>query len=196
MSLSCDAAALIEEDLDRDGASLRRLAGMSSVISPWKARDTASAFSSPVTRKTICLAERIVGSVIVTRSTKGSSPAGPLAARSILDERAAASRGRARRCDRPARARAASGRARRRRAPRRARARASGGGSSPRIRWISRGGCLEPVEQRLLREPVVRALVVRRHAPLVAPPERRRRPQSGCERRRPLVRTRPASSRR
>ena len=50
---------------------------------------------------------------------------------------------------------------------------ASAGSSSPRIRCTSRGCRLEPVEQRLLREPVVRALVVRRHAALVAPPEAR-----------------------
>ena len=61
--------------------SLRRVAGMSSVIAPWKARDTASALASPVTRKAIVREDRNVGMVMVTRSTHGSRPAGPLVAR-------------------------------------------------------------------------------------------------------------------
>ena len=39
---------------------------------------TASALSAPVTRRTSRFAESSIGSVIVTRSTNGSRPAGPL----------------------------------------------------------------------------------------------------------------------
>ena len=49
---------------------------------------------------------------------------------------------------------------------------ATPGGSSPRIRWIAPGRTRRRREQVLVREAVVRALVVGRHAPLVAPPER------------------------
>src|SRR6476620_6714389 len=78
---SLDAAGASRKASMRTGARRTSDAGTSEVISAPKALATASAFSAPVTRKTIRRAERSSGSVMVTRSTKGSSPAGPLTAR-------------------------------------------------------------------------------------------------------------------
>ena len=64
----------------------------------------------------------------------------------------------------------------RRRARRSYSAAAASPPSSPRMRCTSAGSALEPVEKRLAGEQVVRALVVRRHAALVAPPEPRPAP--------------------
>src|SRR5207247_1699554 len=74
------------------GASPERRSdpGTAGVMSPLKARKTASAFDSPVTRKAIRRADRSVGSVIVTRSTCGSRPGGPDAALVAPPERDAA----------------------------------------------------------------------------------------------------------
>ena len=140
-------------------------------------------------------AERIVGSVIVTRWTNGSSPAGPsrraavahLQLRRAREERchvAVAARGRAAR----SRARRPPGPGRIRPRRRRAGARRGSGGSRS-------GRASQAADQVLVRQAVVRALVVRRHAPLVAPPERDAAPvglELGGRARRPA----PASSRR
>ena len=138
---------------------------------------TASAFPSPVTMKTTSGADDSTGTVIVTRSTNGSSLASAATARRSRSSSVGCVRERARPCGRPARCpsrtkssshvrRAAASYSSRGRPRRRAR---RGSGAPPRRR-------LEPVEQRLAREPVVRALVVGRDAALVAPPERGRAP--------------------
>src|SRR5262249_11997184 len=75
------AAAPSDQTSIGTDASRKRLAGTSRVISPPKAPATASALSAPATWTTIRRDDRIAGIVIVTRSTHGSSPAGPLVAR-------------------------------------------------------------------------------------------------------------------
>ena len=125
----------------------------------------------------MCLAARIVGIVIVTRSTNGSRPAGPLVARRSSTaswgepgkeggEMAVRAQAEQQQIELDALERLVElvGRLGRRQL-------AADPMHLGRVRF-------DPVEQRLGGEPVVRQLVVRRHAALVPPPQRDE-PQSG-----------------
>ena len=161
------------EDHDRpavaraDPARRRRVArGGSS-----NARVTASAFSSPVTRKRTQSAFASIGGVIVTRVTHGSRPgSAAIASRSRSCRPGACGKSDAVWPSGPdaediqAQPHAARAPRRTRRRPLPGRAR-RGCGARPRAARSS------AVEQRALRHRVVRALVVGRHAALVAPPQ-------------------------
>ena len=192
---SLDAAAASRKTSTGTGASRTRLAGHLAEISPReRACDGVRLVARRSTRKTIRLAARIVGSVIVTRSTHGSSPAGPLVAR----------RSSTTSCGEPGKSDAMwpSG-------PSPSSSRSSSTSCECVVELVGGLGRrqlaadpvhlgrrrLEPVEQGLGREPVVRALVVGRDASLVAPPERDAAPVR-LERCRQLVRAAAASSRR
>ena len=79
------AAAASRKTSTGTGASRVRLAGTSRLISPPNARRRRRPCPAPVTRKTMRLADWIVGSVSVTRSTNGSRPAGPQVDAAVRD---------------------------------------------------------------------------------------------------------------
>ena len=190
------AAAASATTRVRPVADRIRLEGVSGSAGRPNARSTASALLSPVTMKTTSRRRRRAPGMVMRdalderleRRLRRNRPALALLERRLSAERA-------RPCGRPGRSRAGRSRAAPRAAARRTRAAASSAPSSPRIRCTSRGACLDPVEQLLAREQEVRALVVGRHAALVAPPERGAR-SSRARARRPARRRGPACCRR